>query len=218
MDALARARKLADFISRANGLVIASNPPRVHGHIGATLADAVLQAGLNYRNVVMPRVERLKRRWPQSCLTAGFWADLSATGPHEMLNWNHDEKPRRLVALTELCIQQRVNTETDLCDWLSLAANRIRLLEIKGVGPKTVDYLSRLVGGATIAVDRHIRQFVALSSPNCKSYEDIRAVVCFAADLLGVDRRCLDHAIWKFMSLRGVQNDAGCHSDVAGAA
>lgn len=32
-----------------------------YGHIGATLTDAIFQAGINYTSVVLPRVERVHR-------------------------------------------------------------------------------------------------------------------------------------------------------------
>jgi hypothetical protein len=35
-----------------------------YGHMGATLTDAVLQSGISYETVVLPRVERILRDYP----------------------------------------------------------------------------------------------------------------------------------------------------------
>src|SRR5689334_4542304 len=64
MQVLARARRLAEYICDDARLKLDLRPPAPHGHLGATLADAVLQAGLTYRTVVLPRVQQLKANWP----------------------------------------------------------------------------------------------------------------------------------------------------------
>jgi hypothetical protein len=174
--------------------------PDVYNHIGATLADTVLQAGLNYRNVVLPRVVRLKKEWPTSCIMSGFLEDLMIVGAHQMLDWKHSEKPQRLVRLARFLANRQIENEIDLREWLSDVTNPRSLLNLSGIGPKSVDYLNRLVGGATVAVDRHVTRFVAGICPGCKSYDEVRQVVCYAADFLEIERAFLDHAIWRFMA------------------
>jgi hypothetical protein len=200
MSAIARARKLANYIRGIDGFLADIDHPTAHGHIGATMADAVLQAGLNYRIVVLPRVERVKRQWPRSRYLSGFRADLAAAGPFQMLNWNHDEKPRRLMRLVQLLGSEAVESEEDLRIWISSIEHQDVLLQERGIGPKTVDYLARLVGGSTVAVDRHIIRFVAKAHISCSYYDEVRQVVCYAADLLGIQRPALDHAIWRHMA------------------
>ena len=200
MEVLVRARQVANYIENLNGFLLAAAHPTNHEHLGATLADAVLQAGINYRAVVLPRVKRLKQNWPTSRLATGFLNDLRSFGPNEMLNWKHSEKPRRLFELARFLVGENVDSEDELHSWLSSGRNRSCLLELRGIGPKTVDYLHRLVGGATVAVDRHLIRFVAQVCPNCTDYNDVHQVICYAADLLRIERVTLDHAIWRFMS------------------
>ena len=199
MEAVVRARLLAEFIKQIEHFPWPAEPTRSHAHLGGTLADAVLQAGLSYRSVVLPRVHRLIQLWPTSCDAAGFVCDLRLHGARQMLNWQDLEKPRRLVELAELVAASGVRTEEDLAQWLP-ESGRHAVTSIRGIGAKTFDYLMRLVGLQTVAVDRHVVRFVAAAGVECSGYDDTRRVVCFAADLLGAERGCLDQAIWRYMA------------------
>lgn len=199
MEAVVRARCLANFITGIQGFPWPLRPPCRHGHLGATVADAILQAGINYRTVVLPRVRRLVRRWPHSCRASGFVADLRESGPHRMLDWRDAEKPRRLLDVVQVIVKAQIETEDDLAEWLSGSGSE-KLLEVRGVGPKTVDYLMRLVGLPAVAVDRHVIRFLSAAQVTCEGYQDMRQVVSYAADLLSVDRGHLDQAIWHYMS------------------
>lgn len=199
MEAVVRARRLAEFIKRIEHFPWPAVPPSPHAHLGGTLADAVLQAGLNYNSVVLPRVRRLIRCWPTSDNAAGFVSDLRQHGARQMLDWRDAEKPRRVVDVAERVAAAGVQTEDDLALWLA-GTGRHELAAVRGVGTKTVDYLMRLVGLQTVAVDRHVIRFVAAAGIECDGYDDTRQVVCFAADLLRADRACLDRAIWQYMS------------------
>ena len=197
---LSFARRLANYINDLDGFSRVVEPPSTYGHLGCTIADTVLQAGLNYRNVVLPRVQRIKKTWPNSRFGSGFLEDLHYFGPHHILSWKHDEKPRRLLELTRFLVDSAVENETELLVWLNDAKNRQSLLRLRGIGPKSVDYMMRLVGGATIAIDRHVSNFVAAACPKCSGYEQTQRVVQYAADLLDIDRGTLDHAIWRYMA------------------
>jgi endonuclease III len=72
--------------------------------------------------------------------------------------------------------------------------------QVRGVGPKTVDYMACLVGVDCIAVDRHIRGFAELAGLEDDSYDYLREVFGFAADLLSISRREFDASIWRYQS------------------
>ena len=199
-EILSSARRLANHIQGLDGFDPHCPIPTRHRHLGATISDAILQAGLNYRTVVLPRVERLKTKWPNSRVGSGLLRDLHEFGPYRMLNWKHSEKPRRFVELTNYLVLHGIQDECDLHSWLCTVQNRNAIRSLRGIGPKTVDYLMRLVGGSAIAIDRHVTNFVAVACPNCKGYEKTQRIVQFAADLLEIDRAALDHAIWHYMS------------------
>ena len=173
-----------------------------YGHMGATIADTVLQAGLNYRTVVAPRVRRLLSRWPSAYTSSRFWRGIRRYRLGSVLSWGHPEKLRRIEELTLFLCDSRLETEDDLRCWLQDPCSRQIVMSLRGFGPKTADYLKMLVGLPAVAVDRHVRLFVASAGCRCADYDEIQEVVSSAAARVGVPPSQLDHAIWAYMSMR----------------
>jgi endonuclease III len=172
--------------------------------MGATISDTVLQAGLNYRNVVEPRVRKLIAEFPNARTTSDFQELLAFHGLKTLLRWNDSEKPRRIMEMTWFLSTEGLQTESMVCQWLQKPGNANLLLQLKGIGPKTVDYLKMLVGIPSIAVDRHIKNLVNNIGLQYKQYEDVQKVVGLAADYLGVDQNSFDWAIWSYLSTKQV--------------
>jgi hypothetical protein len=200
MSLLVDARKLADYIGLLDDFYIDTAPISGYGHMGALLADAVLQAGLNYRTVVQPRIQRILRDYSDAHTITGLHFLITCYGAGTILNWKHHEKPKRYEELTACLLAASVDTEENLRDWLLLPASCNSLRSIKGIGPKTVDYIKNLAGLSTVAVDRHIFHFAACAGIMRNEYQDIRTVVSYAADLINVPRCSLDRAIWSYLS------------------
>lgn len=169
-------------------------------HVGAILADAALQAGLNYRAVVKIRVDRIVHEFPEAATLSGMFHAISSIGVAEFLRWNHHTKVSRFVCLAELLRSENVDDFHQLRAWLQNPTCREKLRMIHGVGPKTVDYLCGLVGLDFIAVDRHIRTFASDAGVTEEDYDFLRTVISYAADLLGVSRRQFDASIWTYVS------------------
>ena len=74
------------------------------------------------------------------------------------------------------------------------------LKKLNGFGNKTCDYLKSLLGFDNVAVDRHIRAFLEMADITYDDYYDIKEVVEYTADFMGMDRRTLDYSIWLYMS------------------
>lgn len=172
-------------------------------HMGATLTDAILQAGLNYASVVGPRVSRIIHSFPHATTTSRFLDLIDKFGANYLLDWNHPEKPTRLIAIANFFYVRSVETENCLREWLQKPCSESSLRSIRGVGPKTVDYLKILVGIPAIAVDRHINEIVGRAGVNSRNYVEIRNIVEEAADRLKVNRTSLDYAIWVYASQTG---------------
>jgi hypothetical protein len=194
------ANKLADFICSLPNLNRQPTERSTYGHMGATLTDAILQPGLNYRTVVYPRVQSVIARFPDATSTTAFWAVLETYTPANVLNWSHPEKLRRLLEFASLLLELQVQTEADLRRWVLAPGHAEILLSIKGVGPKTLDYVKLLTGVPTVAVDRHIRKFVAMAGIQIDDYDEIRCVVLESAEILELDPSTLDHSIWHYLS------------------
>jgi hypothetical protein len=167
-----------------------------YGHMGATICDAILQAGLNYRTVVAPRVDRILRFWPTAQTTTAFYEKAARFGLTDVLLWSHAVKLDRVVHLTEFLFGRSLDTEDAVADYLSHEAAAAELLALPGVGPKTLDYLKILVGIPTFAVDRHLRRIIEAAGVTYVSYDHAHATLIAAAGQLGLDPGDLDLMLW----------------------
>ncbi|MFJ9109781.1 hypothetical protein [Streptomyces sp. NPDC102283] len=93
-----------------------------------------------------------------------------------------------------------VDTREDLHAWLDRQANRAALRTVRGVGPKSVDYMANLVGRSHVAVDVHLRAFAVDAGVPDLPYDRLRTVYEEAAALLGHDQGALEHAVWRHRS------------------
>jgi hypothetical protein len=191
------ARLIADYITALSLFDAPLLPPPSYQHMGAVLTDAILQSGVNYHHIVSPRVRNVLKFYPEADTVQIFSTVLLTHGAHRILQWTDDEKPSRLCALTQTLLQEGVTTHLHFAEWISVRNNRQLLLEIRGVGNKTVDYLANLVGAEIVAVDRHVVAFAQMAGARSRRYEEIQQAVHFAGDLLGLSYRTLDRAIWK---------------------
>ncbi len=169
-------------------------------HIGALFTDAILQAGVNYRSIVRPRVENVLSRFPEANTVSAFSRVLCSYGIGEVINWNNTAKIRRMHDLVYFCTCHSIETAADLAVFLISDSGEEELKEIKGIGNKTCDYLKRLLGFDTVAVDRHIRDFLVDANLFFDDYYEIKEVVEFTADIMAKTRRSLDYSIWSYMS------------------
>lgn len=197
----------ADDIARLASLSIELRPFlrrekvwQTYRHMGATLCDTILQAGLNYRTVVNPRVGRILAFWPRATTSSLFLERMEAFGLESVLDWRDPVKLERIETLTLFCVDQGLETEEHLRSWLLAEENALALLALPGVGRKTVDYLRNLVGLSTIPIDRHMTAFLERAGLQCHSYEERQQALLSLACCLDVDARCLDAAIWNLES------------------
>jgi endonuclease III len=173
-----------------------------YGHMGATITDAILQAGVRWDSVVWPRVKRVRSDFPEAKTTSGFLDVAERVGLEEMIRWKHPEKIGRIMGVARFLVDEHVETEEDLKAWLSTPGNDERLRSQRGIGPKTVDYFRLLAGISTAAIDRHLMRFLAMAGIEVDLYEEARDVVEEAAAILKVPAEILDHSIWRYMARR----------------
>ena len=209
LAALSGARQLVEFLSMWMHVLPEPENRGVTSHIGAALADSILQAGLRYDTVVSGRVSRIVELFPEAATVSGTIDALSAHGPRHFLSWTH---PRKIVRFTGLLCHihaEAVETYADLYAWLDREDARQSLLTLNGIGPKTVDYLCSLVGLECVAVDRHMRQLSQLVGIEQTRYSDLKLVISYAADLMNVPRREFDGWLWRVMSQRALSVAVG---------
>jgi len=173
-----------------------------YDHIGAKLADAVLQSGVGYEVFVRPRVDRIAADYPAGRTSSGFLALLRSEGPSKVLNLKTGRKLRSIVELTEFFVDRAVETPTNLRSWLQAAGNPSSLLTVHGVGPKTVSFLKLLVGLDAIAVDRQILRFVQGAGVDLKAPDLVEAILTKAGKKLGLTGAQVDQLVWRSMAAR----------------
>ena len=169
-------------------------------HVGALFTDTILQAGVNYRSVVWPRVAHVLDTFPYATTVSIFAEILENYGTANVLHWSNAEKIQRMNELVLFCLGHQIETSRQLTEFLRYEQNVNMLKDIHGIGNKTCDYLKRLLGFDTVAVDRHIRSFMESADIYCDDYFDIKEIVEYAADFMEKTRRELDYSIWSYMS------------------
>jgi hypothetical protein len=193
------------IVTHAERIGIGHGPSILPGpvnHLGAVLADSVLQAGLNYRTIVKVRVDRIQHLFPEAATLSGLFASIQRKGVSDFLLWYHPTKLDRFISLAELLRTHDIEDVSRLRTWLMSREARNWLLATKGIGPKTVDYLCNLVGIDCVAVDRHLRRFAKDAGVVVTDYESLRTILSCAADLLGIARRDFDFSVWRYVSER----------------
>jgi hypothetical protein len=173
--------------------------------MGAVLADSVLQAGLNYVKVVKPRIASILRTFPQATTVNILIEVIEREGSSKFLHWEHREKVSRFDSLVTFLAEAEIDSTCELGEALRDESFRTDVRHVRGVGPKTVDYMACLVGVDCIAVDRHIRDFAEFAGLEDISYDYLRDVFSFAADLLSISRREFDASIWHYQSEKNVR-------------
>jgi len=173
-----------------------------YDHIGATVADAILQANRRYVSFVTPRVQRILQRFPAQRTTAAALDILRTTPTSDFLRLNDPARAMRFEAVLALFMHEGVDTEAELRDWLSDREGVTKLRTISGIGPKTADYFKILVGIPESAIDRHLLGFLIMAGIEPVGYEDAQAIINATADLISVGRAHFDHSIWQYMSRR----------------
>ena len=129
--------------------------------MGATISDAILLAGIKYETVVRPRIIKIRKDYSGAVTTSAFCQRLNEKGPKVVLSWHDDEKPKRVVEFTKFLLDEGIETEEELRNWVESDSKRARLLKIRGIGPKTADYIKILVGSQTTAVDRYVLRLLS---------------------------------------------------------
>jgi hypothetical protein len=195
------AKRLAGYIKTLPRFDIFTEIDGNYGHIGATLADAVLQSNNNYEKNVRHRIAHIREVYARETSLQDLRRLLQHVTAREFLNWNGTRKATIFLNLVDLLGREGVNTEDDLRKWLTRDVSRAKLADIRFIGQKTVDYICILVGLPTAAMDRHLFAFLERAGIEVRhNYKRGQEVVHRTADLMGLDRAHLDHSIWRYMS------------------
>lgn len=197
IEILLAARRIADHAKDEGAFCEQKTPRATCEHLGALLADSVLQTGLNYATVVRPRVLTILRTYPKLNTVSALLGLIQEQKTREFLNWRHHEKVTRFETLVTFLKEWGIEETQELKTNLMTNQFRDAIQTINGVGPKTVDYMACLVGIDSIAVDRHVRSFAKIVGVENNDYFFLHKSFCCAADLLTLPRREFDAWLWR---------------------
>lgn len=172
-------------------------------NMAATLTDSVLQAGMNYKSVVYPRVYNILNKYSDYSSTCDFIILFQTIPIGEIIQCKNKRKQNTICQLAWFLYNQNVNTEDDLAKWILDDKNSDKLLEIIGVGRKTIDYLKLLSGQQAIPIDRHMFQFLELAGILTSDYKEASTILRKTAAILQIGESVLDKTIWDYMSEKG---------------
>ncbi|NOU48543.1 MAG: hypothetical protein HOO86_15995 [Bacteroidales bacterium] len=173
-----------------------------NNNMGATIIDGILQAGLNYKNVVKPRVDKFKNEHRDIKTTTQFYNLISTMDLSELINMK-GQKIDRIHTLVKFLKNEKIETEVDFYNWLSDKDNLLALSNLKGIKSKTIDYFKILTGHKeTVAVDIRLKNFIKLSCPDLDNitYEFAKELLMKTAKKLRVEPATLDFSIWTYMA------------------
>ena len=163
------------------------------------------------RNVVRPRVEQFLKNYPDNKTVSEFAVAAENDGWEAVSGWEHKTKLGRIRALVAFLQGQKVETVAGLKEWGEVPGNPDLLLPVKGVGPKTRDYLLMMAGASTPAVDVHLKNFVreAGVTVSDSDYEEAKEIITTASKLYGVTPFQFDQGIWLYMAKKCNPNAEG---------
>jgi len=193
-------RLLAHF--DALGLVLLAGA-RGWTHMGAVLSDAALQRRTKYKQTVKPRILRLMDEWPDADTLSRFAVRIRTSDVGAVLRWREGPKLTLLRELVGALEGLEIETVADLRARLTAPNSEAvaRLRDIRGVGPKTLDYIGILSGSEdNVAVDTHQRRFAAEAGVSATSYQALRDVVMAAARRRRWSPAAFEGTIWTYMS------------------
>lgn len=199
-EQIQKAEKLIQYIAKTEHNFVPITQRTPYNHMGATIVDSILQAGLNYKTVVYPRVKKLLMIYPEYKTTCDFLILIQTIPLKKLINWNNMVKINRISELSWFLYNNSVETEVDLGIWLRNKKNKDKLLNINGIGNKTVDYLTMLSGKPAIAIDRHLFKYLEYAGVIVKSYEEANKIYSYVANKLNMTFYELDKKIWTYMS------------------
>ncbi len=175
-----------------------------YSHMGALIVDSILQAGLSYDHIVLPRVNRILSLYSHFVTSLDFFILIHTYDIKQMIQMNSDTKATRIFRLTKLLVEENVMSVEDLSRWIQSESNKMKLRLISGIGSKTIDYMSILCGNDDIAIDRHLFAFLEYAGCRKKTYNESKEIYQLASRQLNISLSFLDEGIWKFMRAKGL--------------
>ena len=99
-EQIRKAEKLIQYIYKTEHNFAPVTQRTPYNHMGATIVDSILQAGLNYKTVVYPRVKKLILSYPDYKTTCDFLILIQTIPLTNLINWTNEVKINRIKELS----------------------------------------------------------------------------------------------------------------------
>ena len=107
-----KANKLAEFIRGLSDFSIVTEIDGNYQHLGATIADAVLQANMRYETHVRPRIKQIRRMFPAAATMSGLKKTLTERTTSGFLDWRGMDRVTRFDDIVSLFSSENIETES----------------------------------------------------------------------------------------------------------
>ena len=173
------------------------------------LCDAILYINRNYNNLVIPRINKLEKKFEEENVDTikSLMDKIENIGINNFkLFWDYNHS-RAVEMLKELCkyfLKSNINSLAEIKKWAkeSTVEDVIGIQEIKGIGFSTYQYLRMLSGASTSKPNDSIKQAIKDAGIDIPKSNEKKLVTLMenTSKSLGIDVRVLDYAIWEKFS------------------
>jgi hypothetical protein len=169
-------------------------------HLGAIIAEAVLQPGSRFKTSVVPCIERILRQYPRAKTSSGFVRILEEISPKYTLNWEEDDKPRRVLATAKYLHGAGIETTDEFRLVLADPEYAKSLKEIRGIGNKHIDYLKLSIDLPCESLPDSIHRFLQEAGLAFPTLDEAQPILEHTAQELKLDIRQFQLSVWRYVS------------------
>ena len=197
----AHATSLVTYL-KSQGITTPETVKQGWDHVGGIIIDAVLQARRNYANVVRPRVTSFINSYPEASTTSGFLSLIKHQDLKDLIQFQSDNRATIAHEIATCFSNRELETAADIRACVQLHDEKVDLMKdlrrIRGVGPKTTNYIGVLIGDPdSFAIDSRIFRVLTAAGLPDLNYRQAEEVVRETAAILGWSVGALDATLWK---------------------
>lgn len=201
MTSITHATALCEYL-QSQGITTPEPVKQGWPHVGGILIDAVLQPRRSYEKVVRPRVLHVIDTYPDAATTSGFIDLIKQHDLKDVMQYQSDTRARIAHDLATDFLSHKLETVEDVRTCFQTPNAKALLIgdlrRIRGVGPKTINYLGILVGDPhSFAIDTRIYKVLRAAGVPRLSYGQAEKVMRETASQLGWPVGALDATLWK---------------------
>ena len=193
------AHSIAQYIHSVRRFDLSSSPALGSEHIGAFIAEAIMQPGESYKIAIRPLIERLIRDYPEGKTSGHFARLLEEISPKYFLNWKENDKPRRVLAVAKCLHALSIETADELRFIIDDPDFIKAMKDIRGIGNRQIDYLKLLLEIPSETAQEYMNVILKESGVSTVPEEEISVIWDETARLLQKKTSDLLLCVWRYL-------------------